>query len=96
MGSLKIYKMIMDGDQYVGTAAELAEVSGYHPKTIGCFARGELKPRDGVSVEVICCASEYKKLMGISIEWEEAVKKFRNVKWVNKGTPGAKQLEVSK
>lgn len=94
MGALKIYKMVMDGDDYVGTAAELAEVSGYHPKTIGSIARGEIKPRDGVSVDEICNVSEYRALAKISGEWEETMKKFRKVEWVKKGTPGAKKLEV--
>lgn len=94
MAALKIYRMIMDGDEYVGTAAELAEVSGYHPKSIGCFARGELKPREGVRVEVICDKSEYSKLAQFAREWDETVKKFKKVKWVKKYTPDAKKLEV--
>ena len=94
MATVKIYKMIMDGDEYVGTAAELAEVSGYHPKSIGSIARGEMKPRGGVSVDEICNASEYSKLAKFSSEWEMTMKKFKKVEWVKKGTPGAKKLEV--
>ena len=85
-----IYRMVIDGNEYIGTAKELAEISGYCSSTIGNIARGDLEARKGVTIEAIGeedGPSDWKR------EWIEATSLFKNVKWVRNGV--GRKLKVS-
>ena len=83
-----IYRMVIDGKEHIGTAKELAEISGYSVGTIGNFARGDLEARKGVTIEAI--GEENKDWKQ---QWIETTALFKNVKWVRNGV--GRKLKVS-
>lgn len=99
MGKTCIYKMCFDGKEITGTAKELSEASGYCLQMIGMIARGETKPRDGVSVEELENVgsgnpSDWRRDTRILDAWDKAVARFKNVEWVGKDSNGCRKLEV--
>ena len=99
MGKVCIYKMHFDGKEIIGTAKECAEASGYCLQMIGMIARGETKPRDGVSVEELenvgsGNASDWRRDTRLLDAWDKAVARFKNVEWVGKDSGEGRKLDL--
>jgi hypothetical protein len=86
----------MDGEEYIGTAKEIAEVSGYYVKTIGNIARGDMRPRAGIEIEGLGPSRLGSSVCAIAAEWDKVISMFKKVEWVRKGTTNARKLEVTK
>lgn len=100
MGKLCIYKMYFDGKEAIGTAVELAEVSGYCPKMIGAIARNEIRARKGVYIEKIGnieggIIQNWRTDKRLLEAWDMAVARFKNVEWVSKDSDKGLKLEVT-
>ena len=101
MARVCVYKMRFDGDEVIGTARECANASGYCLKTIGMIARGEVNPREGVSVEEIGISgsgnrSDWRRDIKLMEEWDKTVSRFKNVEWVRKDSEEGLKLELSR
>lgn len=92
-----IYRMVIGDEEYIGTAEELAEISGYCPRTIGNIARSEVRVRKGITVE---CLGREKSVRSwrddpkVHRDWEEAVAVYKNVIWVKKGSGVGRKLKL--
>lgn len=95
----KIYRMCKDGKEYVGTAKEIASVSGYNAAYFGMVTRGELPPRKDITIE---CIGEIPYNQGsysdikFAEEWERTTALFKNVIWVSEDCGEGRRLEVTR
>lgn len=103
MSLSNIYRMVLDGKEYVGKATELCQIAGYqNPACIGMINRGDMYSRKGLEIECIgkeestSSPSNWREDGRIKDEWDRVVGKFKNVEWVGRGTQNAKELVVTK
>lgn len=96
MSNAMIYRM-RDGDKVIeGTAAEIAEASGYCRAMVNQIVNGTSKSSRGIEIEVISRgatkAENWRQDPGFDAKWEKHIAPFKKVEWVPEGTEGAKKL----
>lgn len=98
MSTCNIYKMWIDDAEFIGTAKELAKISGYNANVIGSIERGEQQARKGVRIELLGRQEpkrpDWNFIRQFQEEWDNAIALFKNVEWVSEWHDGVLKLEV--
>lgn len=95
---MKIYKMIINDIEVIGTMKELIEPSGLSESHLRKIASGYIERQGTTIVEVgktdtIPCWRIDDSLLS---QWDDVVAPFKRVKWMPKDSEVGKKLEVRK